>query len=43
MNMKTTEKPVIGAGLESVLALTFAGGMFAIALLRPVIDLWLSL
>ena len=41
MNMKSEKQPLIGAGLESVLALAFAAGMFALALLRPVYGLWL--
>ena len=41
MNVKTNNKPLIGTGLESLIALTFAAGMFALALLRPVFDLWL--
>lgn len=41
MNATTNKQPLIGAGLESVIALTFAAGMFSITLLRPVIGLWL--
>lgn len=43
MQMKTRNCPTIGAGLESVLALGFAGSMFALTLLRPVIGQWLPL
>jgi len=43
MNMKSNRKPLIGAGLESLIALSFAGGMFALTLLRPVFDLWLPI
>jgi hypothetical protein len=43
MNEDLNNGPMIGAGLESLLALSFAGGMFAIALLRPVLGLWLPL
>jgi hypothetical protein len=41
MNENQNNGPLIGAGTESLLALSFAGGMFALALLRPVLGLWL--
>ncbi len=41
MTNEQHNEPLIGIGLESILALTFAASMFTLALLRPVLDLWL--
>ena len=41
MYIEQNSKPLIGIGLESIIALTFAVGMFSLALLRPVLDMWL--
>lgn len=41
MHIKQNNEPLIGIGLESIIALTFAAGMFSLTLLRPVLDLWL--
>ncbi len=38
---KSNNEPLIGLGLESLIALTFAAGMFSLALLSPVLHLWL--
>jgi hypothetical protein len=43
MQMKTKQGPTIDAGLESLIALSFASGMFALAVLRPVLGAWLPL
>jgi len=42
MNVETNNTPLIGIGLEIIIALTFAAGMFTLTLLRPILDLWLS-
>ncbi len=42
MHSDTHNEPLIGIGLESIFALTFAAGMFALTLLSPVLDLWLT-
>lgn len=41
MNIESDKEPLIGPGLESIIALTFAAGMFTLTLLGPVLDLWL--
>ncbi len=38
---KSNNEPLIGLGLESLIALTFAAGMLSLALLSPVLHLWL--
>ena len=40
MYNESTKEPIIGLGLESIIALTFAVGMFSLTLLSPVLDLW---
>ena len=41
MTNETHNEPLIGLGLESLIALIFAAGMFSLALLSPVLHLWL--
>ena len=41
MTNETHNEPLIGLGLESLIALAFAAGMFTLALLSPVLHLWL--
>ena len=41
MNIETNNEPLIGLGLESLIALAFAAGMFSLTLLSPVLHLWL--